>query len=357
MHAVGGLSSNTVPKRFSGKAVVVSWNYPPPDSLRRAHRGERLSPDPIRGRLAIEEIAGDEHMVGSMLPRGSGQTVDRCMTGLHKTTANVFGESAEPAPQVKVGRMDEAKLGHSSQTPELQDQVHSGWNIRDGHGEGDGRLTKSRLIIWRARRSSTSGNRRTTCCCTTRTAAVVSTGWRIVLADWSALCFNVWWVSLQGGNVTFMRKIGDSFEFSATDLVGYLNCRHLSGLDRAVAEGALARPDVWDPLLQLLWERGSIHEQNYVEHLTKTGLEVVRIDGVDVTDEAVPKTLAAMKSGTPVIVQAALSYDGWAGRADILRRVEIPSALGDWSYEVIDTKLARETKAGRFCSFASIPTC
>ena len=52
------------------------------------------------------------------------------MTGLHKTTANVFGESAEPSPQVKVGRMDEAKLGHSSQTPELQDQVHSGWNIR-----------------------------------------------------------------------------------------------------------------------------------------------------------------------------------------------------------------------------------
>ena len=143
-----------------------------------------------------------------------------------------------------------------------------------------------------------------------------------------------------------MRKLGDSFEFSATDLVGYLNCRHLSGLDRAVAEGALARPHVWDPLLQILWERGSVHEQNYVEHLMNAGLEVVRIDGVDVTDEAVSKTLAAMKSGTPVIVQAALSSDGWAGRADILRRVEIPSALGDWSYEVIDTKLARETKAG-----------
>ncbi len=102
MHAAGSLSANTVPERFSGKAVVVSWNYPPPDSLRRAHRGERLSPDPIRGRLAIEEIADDEHMVGSMLQRGSRQTVDRCMTGLHKTTANIFGESAEPAPKVKV---------------------------------------------------------------------------------------------------------------------------------------------------------------------------------------------------------------------------------------------------------------
>ena len=30
----------------------------------------------------------------------------------------------------------------------------------------------------------------------------------------------------------------------------------------------------------------------------------------------------------------------------MLRRVETPSRLGTWSYEVIDTKLARETKAG-----------
>jgi uncharacterized protein len=34
------------------------------------------------------------------------------------------------------------------------------------------------------------------------------------------------------------------------------------------------------------------------------------------------------------------------GRVDALRRVESPSAIGDWSYEAVDTKLARETKAG-----------
>ena len=68
-----------------------------------------------------------------------------------------------------------------------------------------------------------------------------------------------------------MKKTGPSFQLSATDLVGYLNCRHLSGLDCAVAEGALAKPKVWDPLLQILWERGSIHEQNYVTHLEQAG--------------------------------------------------------------------------------------
>src|SRR6202040_2006052 len=42
--------------------------------------------------------------------------------------------------------------------------------------------------------------------------------------------------------------------------------------------------------------------------------------------------------------QGAFLQGAWSGRADILRRVETPSALGAWSYEVIDTKLARETK-------------
>ena len=47
-----------------------------------------------------------------------------------------------------------------------------------------------------------------------------------------------------------------------------------------------------------------------------------------------------------MIVQGALVEGRWGGRLDILRRVEVPSRLGGWSYEVIDTKLARETKSG-----------
>jgi uncharacterized protein len=143
-----------------------------------------------------------------------------------------------------------------------------------------------------------------------------------------------------------MKKTADTFEFSATDLVGHLNCRHLSALDRTVAEGVIAKPKIWDPLLQLLSQRGAAHEQSYVEHLTKAGLDVVRVDGVEVTNETVATTLTAMRRGVPVIVQAALSHQGWNGRADVLRRVEVSSALGTWSYEVLDTKLARETKAG-----------
>ena len=43
--------------------------------------------------------------------------------------------------------------------------------------------------------------------------------------------------------------------------------------------------------------------------------------------------------------QGALSDGEWFGRPDVLRRVATPSMRWKWSYEVEDTKLARETKA------------
>ena len=156
-----------------------------------------------------------------------------------------------------------------------------------------------------------------------------------------------------------MQRIDGSLELSATDLVGYLNCHHLSGLDRAVADGSLAKPQIWDPSLPILWERGSAHEAAYVEHLAQAGLDVVRVDGVGVSDEAVSETLVAMKQGARVIVQGALSHQGWAGRIDVLRRVDAPSALGSWSYEAVETKLARQTKAGaivQLCLYSDLLT-
>ena len=52
----------------------------------------------------------------------------------------------------------------------------------------------------------------------------------------------------------------------------------------------------------------------------------------------------------------------WRGRADVLLRVEQPekpSRLGNWSYEVVDCKLARETKAEtilQLCLYSELVT-
>ena len=146
-------------------------------------------------------------------------------------------------------------------------------------------------------------------------------------------------------------------QLSASDLVAHLNCGHLTELDLNVASGTLHKPKIWDPLLEILRERGHRHEQAFTDHLTDQGLNAITIEGVDITDDAVAKTNEAMATGTDVIIQAALKHNRWVGRADILRRVERPSDLGAWSYEIIDTKLARETKAGsvlQLCFYADL---
>lgn len=143
-----------------------------------------------------------------------------------------------------------------------------------------------------------------------------------------------------------MHKVGPTLQLSATDLVGHLNCHHLTNLNSQVAAGALGKPDIWDPTLEALWERGAIHERAYIQHLRDAGLEAVEIEGVGITLTQVGRTLEAMRAGAEVIVQGAFLSGAWSGRTDVLRRVSTSSGLGDWSYEVIDTKLARETKGG-----------
>jgi len=154
-----------------------------------------------------------------------------------------------------------------------------------------------------------------------------------------------------------MQIVQNSILLSASDLVGHLNCQHLTELDLAVANKALAKPQTWDPLLEILWERGARHEKEYVEHLKSKGFSVVVIEGVGVDDAAIVQTREAMEGGAEIIVQGAFRSGNWVGRTDVLRRADAPSTLGAWSYEVIDTKLARETKGGtvlQLCLYAEL---
>ena len=52
-----------------------------------------------------------------------------------------------------------------------------------------------------------------------------------------------------------MLKVNQGFQLSASDLVGHLNCRNLTELDLAVANGVLAKPKIWNPVLDVLRER------------------------------------------------------------------------------------------------------
>ena len=143
-----------------------------------------------------------------------------------------------------------------------------------------------------------------------------------------------------------MRLVDQLLRLSATDLANHLSCAHLSQLSRAVAEGRASKPRWHDPIAAILRERGMEHEAAYLAHLRETeGIDVVVIPD-DVDADPIGRTREVMRAGAPLIYQAPLGDERWFGRADFLRRVETPSALGAWSYEVVDAKLATETRAG-----------
>ena len=186
-----------------------------------------------------------------------------------------------------------------------------------------------------------------------------------------------------------MRTYGGAFRLSASDLSNHLACRHLTSLDFEVALGEKSAPTWHSPDLWVLQKRGLEHETAYIAYLGAQGLSVVDLrNGGDAQEgnEAAPpesnyvdfiaaeasseitvsdeneqcstcELEAAMKKGVDVIVQAPLAYERWFGRADVLRRVDRPSKLGPWSYEVHDCKLAVETRATTILQLSLYSEC
>ncbi|HEV7200275.1 MAG TPA: TM0106 family RecB-like putative nuclease, partial [Candidatus Limnocylindria bacterium] len=152
-----------------------------------------------------------------------------------------------------------------------------------------------------------------------------------------------------------MQLIDGSPVYSATDLVGYLECEHLTALERAVLAGLAERPHVTDPELDVLRRRGEQHERRYLAELTGEGRSVVEItldgsieDRGEQLRAAAAETERAMAAGSDVIYQATFFDGTWRGHADFLLRVndpDRPSQWGPYHYEVADTKLARHVKA------------
>jgi uncharacterized protein len=174
-----------------------------------------------------------------------------------------------------------------------------------------------------------------------------------------------------------MRITSGNVHLAPSDLSNFLSCRHLSALDLRAARGEAERPVRSNAMIEQLRERGIAHERAYLAHLRAQGLtiacavggtqvptESATVGGTQVPTEVgtrVPptgtpgkpaialtaeETLAAMREGVDIIYQATLADETWSGVADFLRKIPKPSELGGWSYEALDTKLARDTRAG-----------
>jgi predicted RecB family nuclease len=148
--------------------------------------------------------------------------------------------------------------------------------------------------------------------------------------------------------------------YAASDLNDFLACEHRTALALRALTGGIAIPEE-DATLAVIARKGREHEQAALVRYEAQGRAVVRIDEGDGSPgsarAAAAETERAMRSGADAIYQATLAHGAWSGRADFLLRTEVPSALGGWSYDVADAKLAVREKPAflvQLCLYADL---
>ena len=142
-----------------------------------------------------------------------------------------------------------------------------------------------------------------------------------------------------------MRLKGGAVRLSASDLMRFTGCAHATHLDLEHLHGRGPEPAEDSADADLLQRHGDAHEAQHLARLKGRG-EVAEIDKEQPFHQAVETTVVALRSGEPVVFQGALEGGAWGGWSDFLERVEEPSDLGTFSYEVADTKLKRKPAPG-----------
>jgi uncharacterized protein len=147
-----------------------------------------------------------------------------------------------------------------------------------------------------------------------------------------------------------MRLEDGKLRLSASDLMGFMSCPHAGRLDLDHLHGRGPEPVESSAEAALLQDRGDAHERAYLARLPADS--VVSIDRDQPFDRAVEATRLALSTGAPVIYQGALEGGAWGGWSDFLERVNRPSSLGAFSYEIVDTKLKRRATPGHVLQLA-----
>ena len=133
--------------------------------------------------------------------------------------------------------------------------------------------------------------------------------------------------------------------FSPSDLTCFMDSPFASWMDRCAMESPSIAPkkDPEDALKSVLQAKGFTHEDEQESNFRDQELSVFRVESTN-SKEQVELTLSAMKNGVDVIAQARLENNQFLGFADFLIKVVGASKLGNYHYEVWDTKLASKVK-------------
>lgn len=155
-----------------------------------------------------------------------------------------------------------------------------------------------------------------------------------------------------------MQLNGTEIVFSPSDFTQFLDSPFASWMDRF----CLHKPEVKklkDPrsdLFETLSKNGIQHEIKIKDLLISEGFEVKIIEG-DSFEDKYQNTILALKKGYDVIYQAHLNKDNLIGASDFLIKKKGKSNLGDYYYEIWDSKLSNTVKPSfiiQLCAYAEM---
>lgn len=111
-------------------------------------------------------------------------------------------------------------------------------------------------------------------------------------------------------------------QITGSMLYDFVACPHRVAMD---AFGDYGERDEPNPFVQLLWERGALHEAEVMQRLEEPYLDLSDFVG----DEKTSKTLQAIKDGEPLIFGGRLEVDNLLGEPDLLRKEADGYSAGD----------------------------
>ena len=129
-------------------------------------------------------------------------------------------------------------------------------------------------------------------------------------------------------------------------LTRFVNCKHIITNEFNEKTLNLKRTEkTFSDKLRL--EKGLIHELNYFKELSKKYKKIKNIKDLKSLSkkEKIKETIEALKQGYELIYGGWLESGKWSGELDFLEiNKDLKSNLGNWSYEVTDTKNSASVK-------------
>ena len=140
-----------------------------------------------------------------------------------------------------------------------------------------------------------------------------------------------------------MRIKKDQIFTSPSDLNNFVSCKYHTFNDLHEYKNGLKKKE--PPEDMKLWRRYCVeHEKKHFKLLQKKYLNNITIDPTKSDDERYKNTISAIKSGYDLIYKAYFIEGKFRGEADFIIKNKQKSKIGDYSYEVYDTKITKKLK-------------